>query len=42
LNCRNCGQIIEEHLSKVEVVGTRNRQHALALLQSEHYHILLL
>jgi DNA-binding NarL/FixJ family response regulator len=35
-------QVIEQQLSKLEVVCTRNRQHALALLQSENYHVLLL
>ena len=35
-------QVIEQHLADLEVVCTRNRQHALALLQSENYQIMLL
>ncbi len=35
-------QVVEQQLTNLEVVCTRNRQHALALLQSENYDILLL
>ncbi len=36
-------QVLEQHFaSAVDVVSTRNRQHALALLQSEDFQVLLL
>ena len=35
-------EVLEQHFPGLEAVCTRNRQHALALLQSEMFHVLFL